>query len=518
MTFTPVVTRGNVSIPERLLKSKQGLFNYSQKRGDEFVKVEDCLVNDIALRKVTVDGVSVELEPHNELQMQVDYPNAVNTISELHDKLMPYQIDDVLSMLHKSNVLNRNPMGMGKTVETVVLMRALSITTALIVCPKSVMLQWKRSIEAWYPDVAYRVQIKPKEPKSGMICIYNYESISTNADLLSKLQKVKWQMHICDEAHRIKNPKSKRTVDMKAVKSERRVALTGTPITNRPNDLWSILHWLDHRYSGRSYWNFTYYFCNIERGLWGDKITGLTKDESRIETLQELLQRTSVWNPSTVAKNKTVVTVPLAMDTKQTKLFKDTKKLIFEELPETMTIANGAVLATRLQQITSWPKIFDDENHKYTTGAKFEWVEEFLEDNPEEKVVIFSRFATVVEAFAKELSVKCVAYTGQHSRIENDKAKDLFINNPEVRVILGTIGAMGEGVDGLQTVSRTAIFIDRDWGPSTMEQAEDRLNRYGQTQPVMCYYLECEKSFDKHIGKVNLNKAEDIRRALEDDS
>ena len=85
------------------------------------------------------------------------------------------------------------------------------------------------------------------------------------------------------------------------------------------------------------------------------------------------------------------------------------------------------------------------------------------------------------------------------------------------QVLIGTIGAMGQGYDGLQEVSHTLIFVDRDWSPEILKQAEDRLNRMGQKKMVNIYYLECQGSFDQHVGRINFNKADDIRRALNDE-
>ena len=85
-------------------------------------------------------------------------------------------------------------------------------------------------------------------------------------------------------------------------------------------------------------------------------------------------------------------------------------------------------------------------------------------------------------------------------------------------MLAGTIGAMGQGYDDLQRVCRLMIFIDRDWSPEIMNQAEDRLHRMGQDNPVNIYYLECQGSFDQHVGRINQNKANDIRSALNDES
>ena len=105
---------------------------------------------------------------------------------------------------------------------------------------------------------------------------------------------------------------------------------------------------------------------------------------------------------------------------------------------------------------------------------------------------------------------------GKNTPEENGKSKEAFVKG-RGRVLVGTIGAMGQGYDGLQEVSHTVVFIDRDWSPEICKQAEDRLHRMGQTKPVNVYYLECTGSFDQHVGRINLNKADDIREALRDE-
>lgn len=510
-----------IQVPERLLRSKLGLLNYRQTKGSSVVKVEDCLPNRLVLENLLTESCEIVDSSFGRYNSElVELMLGCDILDSLKGKLRDYQIYDIKDMASKGSVLNRNPMGSGKTVEAVALMRVLKVKSALIVAPKSVVYQWQKTIEEWYPEAADRVLVNTYKPRRDSILIYNYEKLSRNENLLEKVCGMgPYDIHICDEAHRLKNKNSKRTLAMKVVPSKRRVALTGTPWTNKPNDLWSLLNWLNPFYSGSSYWNFTYYFCNIKRDFWGEKVEGLTKDQSRVELLKKLILRVSVCQPVSVSAGKQTITVPLEMEKNQRTLYEQAKQLVLDELPSNMTIANGAVLTMRLQQVSSWPGMFDSKENKkkYGAGIKFEWIKDLVEDNPDKKFVVFTRFATVAKALTEYLSGKCVTYIGEMNSKERDAAKQIFIDDPEIRVIIGTIGAMGEGVDGLQYASSTCIFIDRDWNPSVMEQAEDRLNRFGQTNSVICYYLECEKSFDQHVGRVNLKKSEDIRLVLKEE-
>lgn len=470
------------------------------------VTIEDNLVNRILLNEDLGLGQPTERNA-----------DAIRRDSRLEE----YQIRDINKMISLKSCLNRNPMGLGKTVEAITTARLLRAHSVLIVVPKIVAGQWRDQIKVWWPERADDVFIygakdaKKRKVAPGSIVIINYEKL-VNESNLNKFRQFSWNVLIADEAHKIKNHRSKRTIALKSVPAVRKYALTGTPILNKPDDLWSILHFLDVRYSGNSYWNFVNYFCEVEEGFWGRKIVGLTKLPNKIDTLKTLLDAISVYNTLDVAQGKTVETVRLEMTSSQRKLYKDMKDLVLEELPENAQIANGAVMTIRVVQATSWPGLFLGPEEP---GPKFEWIAAMCEDNPDEKFVVFSRFEQTARAlgeFLKTRDIKSVQLTGRVKDVDKEVNKKQFIEG-DARVLIGTIGAMGQGTDGLQYASHTAIFIDRDWSPEIMKQCEDRLNRRGQKFKVNIYILECEKSFDQYVGKVNQHKADDIREALQRD-
>lgn len=472
---------------------------WRQEKGKHYVTVENNVVNNILLGR--------DVAPKEYAPLHVD-----------EGVLKEYQVRDVQKMVKVGNILNRNPMGLGKTVEAIMTMRELDIDSGLIVLPKIVGPQWRSQVVRWWPERAQDVVLYDNnnvKVQKGDIVIINYEKL-LNETTLNKLRMFQWDIVVADEAHRIKSPKSQRTLALKAIPSQLRVALTGTPILNKPDDLWSILHFLDWRYSGISYWNFVNYFCEVQEGFWGRKIVGLTKAPSRIAVLNTLLERVSVYNPLEVAQGKTREVVKLEMTPKQRKLYKDMKNLVLDELPENASIANGAVLTIRLIQATSWPGLFIEGEY----GPKFEWILNTCKDNPEEKFVIFTRFEKTASGLREYLiknGVRSVQLTGAVDDRQREINKNTFIKDTGCQLLIGTIAAMGQGTDGLQEVSHVCIFIDRDWSPEIMNQCEDRLNRFGQKYPVQSYVLECEKSFDQYVGKINQHKASDIREALGND-
>lgn len=466
-----------------------------QERGQPYVTVEDNLVNRIILGR---EEFLPQVKP-------LRYP----------EKLKEYQINDVQKMLAVGNVLNRNPMGLGKTIEAIAAMRELNAASVLVVLPKIVGPQWRDQFFTWWPERSQDVVLYKSDKtkiSEGNIVLINYEKL-LNETTLNRLRMFRWDVLCADEAHKIKNRTSRRSIALKAIPAGRRWALTGTPILNKPDDLWSILDFLDWQYAGISYWNFVNYFCEIKEDFWGRKPVGLTPIPARVDVLHNLLDRISVYNALNVAKGKTRNVVKLEMTPKQKKLYKNMRDLVLDELPENAQIANGAVLTIRLIQTTSWPGLFVPGE----IGPKFEWILCMCEDYPERKLVVFTRFEKTAHALGKYLTlnnISSVQLTGAIPDRLREGSRQDFIRNSSVQVLIGTIAAMGQGTDGLQEVCNYCVFIERDWSPEIMDQCEDRLNRYGQKYPVFSYVLECEHSFDQYVGKINQHKADDIREAL----
>lgn len=476
-------------------KVKPLLLGWRQRKKDAFIIAEDNLINRLVLGM----SVTAVIERH------------VSRIANT-DGLQPFQVKDIDKMMGLQHCLNANPMGLGKTVETVRYLAANNPKMALIVCPKIIRMQWKDQLERW-GNLKAEIYDGQQNVAPG-VWIINYDKLR-NEKTLMKFKEFQWEFLILDEAHKIKSRRAQQTQAVKNIPAAHRVALTGTPILRYVDDLWSILNFLDPQYACNSYHTFVDYFCEQQQTPWGPKIVGMTKNPNKIALLNALLDFISVRNAVKVGAGKTRETVRLPMTKKQRELYRKEKQLLLDELPENCTIANGAVLTIRLMQTTSWPGLFEPGEH----GPKFEWVLEMCKNNPTEKIVVFSVFertATALKLFLEDNGIRASTITGKQKAETNEKSRSTFIEGGS-QVLIGTIGAMGQGYDGLQEVSHTLIFVDRDWSPEILKQAEDRLNRMGQKKMVNIYYLECQGSFDQHVGRINFNKADDIRRALNDE-
>lgn len=470
------------------------LMGWRQRKGDPWLVVENNIVNRIVL------GLPIQLQKTHHPPQYIE-------------QLEPYQVADVDKALGLQHYLNANPMGLGKTPETVRYLKEKNARTALIVTPKIIRHQWQQQLKYWG---GFNAQIYENQKfiDEG-IWIINYDKLRNEKTRL-QFRRFQWEYLVLDEAHKIKSRDSQQTKAVKELPAAHRIALTGTPILRYVDDLWSILHFLDESYSGISYWAFRDYFCEMQHTPWGDKITGLTRNPAKVDILNQLMRHISIRNNAVeVARGKSRETVLLPMTKKQRELYRKEKDLLLDQLPDTLTIANGAVLTMRLMQTTSWPGLYIDNE----PGPKFEWILETCSNNPKEKFVVFSIFEKTISALVKYLNnngISAVSITGKNKAEENEINKRLFVDKG-VQVLAGTIGSMGQGYDELQHVCRMGIVIDRDWSPEIMEQAEERLHRKGQSNPVNIYYLECQASFDQHVGRVNCNKAADIREALKNE-
>lgn len=467
------------------------------------------------------DEAKIRVPDNYTNRLVLGIPLQANKINkELRNKegLYDYQITDVQMMINSTAFLNRNKPGWGKTIEAIVAARELGAHKILVIAPNPTLLQWYEQFVKWWPEVAGEVSVVQNSDTKiqSRVCIVNPEKV-VSAKFRNVFVNTVWDVLIVDEAHMLKNRKALRTKVIKSIPARYRWALTGTPILRNPDDLWSILDFLNPQYAGGSYWNFVRYYCKVEQTYFGEQIKGLTDNKEHVDRLHELLESISCYHAKRNTEfGKTSIPVPLSMDKAQTKLYNNIRKLVFAELPDSLSIANGAVLVTRLLQATSAPLMFDEK----IVGVKFDWILQFLEDNPTEKLVVYSRFEKAIALLHEYLSihgVESVMFTGKISSQSRNYNKNKFISNESIRALLGTIQAIGVGVDGLQKASHICVFLDKDFVPEMNNQCEDRLNRDGQTDEVLCYYLDCEKTWDKHVTKTNKMRMDDIKRLLKEE-
>jgi SNF2 family DNA or RNA helicase len=400
----------------------------------------------------------------------------------------------------KSNLFIAFEPGLGKTVTAIELGKDIMASPALInasavlvICPKRLRLQWISMIQEQDPItpitlIETGMVFKGRE-LSGWV-VSHYEAV---VDTQKYLRQRVWGLVIVDEAHHIKNRKALRTKAVRSIEAIRKVALSAVPMDRSPAELWSVLNWMFPN-TYRSYWNFIEKYCSMEAvppWLTGGKYAGASKivgTKNELQLVDELSPFFIRYTKQQVAPElppKTVTKVPVEMYPEQEALYNKiakAKDIVVDEI----IIPNILARITRLQQVTSDPSA---AGFGTMPSAKCDWVAEYLEDNPEIAVVIFTRFRATAKALAARFECEYI--------VGGTEEWPEFLDGRN-RVITGTIAAMGEGIDGLQRAD-VAIFVDQEWSTALMTNAMDRIHRLGIQAPKQIIHLYCPHTKDELV-------------------
>lgn len=422
------------------------------------------------------------------------------------DKLRNYQRVGANFLSTTGKCILADDMGTGKTLQAITACEELGAKRVLVVCPNSLKWNWHDEVGKWTNSKAVVVDgARAKREKviqefQGMYLIINYESMR----LHEELQKMHWDVLIVDEAHKIKNRKAQQTKAVKEVKADRVFLLTGTPMLNRPDELWSLLHRL-YPDKFRSYWRFVERYCTITDNGWGKEIGVGTPEQQ--EELKRLLAPVMLRR----TKKEVLAELPdkihqkflVELTGRQAKIYKSMERDAIATLSNGETIAAPVVIAqiTRLRQIAVSTQLLSDE---VAESAKFEALMELIQDNiAGHKIVVFSQFRRAIELFSKQLDeagIKWVAVTGAVKQEDRHQATKDFQEKDDVRVMLATIEAAAHGLTW--TAADIAVFLDRHWTPAINAQAEDRLHRIGQKNSVTIVNMVARGTVEEYIEKL----------------
>ncbi len=412
--------------------------------------------------------------------------------------LYPFQEEDVHALEEEPSALLGWEMGTGKTLAGIerdrrIRKAAVGAAPTLVVAPLSTLDSWEAHFEEYTPLVVSKIDPKNRAKflqKKAHIYLMHWDALR----LMPELRDVGFQHVLADEVHRAKNRKAKMTKALKRIKAPFKTGMSGTPATNRPQDLWSILNWL---YPGvyTSYWAFYNKYVDFEIGY--PHGYHIMKGVKNVESLQNRIR------PFYKERLKVDVLpdLPPKMYERIWVTLKPEQRRAYNEMREDMIAWVGehedeplvapVVIArlNRLMQFALGYMTWDEEQEKFIMSepsAKLDAVMEILSDNQDEQFVVFSQWKSPLYLLGKRLEAKEIThafFTGDQSADERTTNKAGFVSGSN-RLLLGTVGAGGVGVDGLQRASSTVIFLDRAWSPAENRQAEDRLHRVGQESAV----------------------------------
>lgn len=439
----------------------------------------------------------------------------------LPEDLYTYQKEDYKKQLNGSNWLNFSEMGVGKTPTTLAIIEEGGYKNPLILCPNSLRLEWQRQIEDWVgdgitavssPDCYFRLEpILYSYVRNQRYKIVNYETLR-NKTHLEMLNQIPFDIIVMDEIHKLRNPDTKQVKSIwefiKAHPEAKIVGLSGSPIMNYPNDLYvplSIVKPEDWKPDKKSYKYFLYQYCFWTQGRYGGYVYGTRNMSELKEKTKDFIIRHTKKEVLPFLPEKYYRRVELEMPPDQRKLYDkmETELKIYLDSGEPLWSANFLSLLTRLRQMNLDPSIVGVKSG----SAKTEFIKDTVDSIGDNKLVIFSCFERYIYWLSKIFSdIPHVTITGKIPSDDRSKRVYKFQNDESVKLCLGTIQTMGEGVT--LTAASTCILADRWWNAPQNSQAEDRLHRIGQKSGVEIIIPICVKSIDYILDEVLQKKKE----------
>lgn len=413
----------------------------------------------------------------------------------LKTKLFPYQEQGILFAARAGRCLIADEMGLGKTIQAIgtaeLLRNQCGISSVLIICPTSLKYQWEAEIKKFTDSTVHVIEghhLKRREQYKGNE-FYKIVSYNSAANDLKVLKHLHADMVILDEAQRIKNWKTQIAIAVKRIESDYLTVLTGTPLENKLEELYSIVQYIDPFCLG-PYYKFLhdYQITDPETG----KVIGF-KDLNHIGQLlsDSLIRRRKkdvlLQLPERMDK---VLTVPVTKEQmamhddfqysvnllvmkwrRQGFLSENDRKRLLLNLGQMRMVADSTYI---LDQSTRFDTKVDELMN----------ILRELIDNGNEKAVVFSQWERMTRLVARELDKAGIPYKSLHGGIPSEKRKDLimsFNDDPSIRVFLST----DAGSTGLNLQSASLIVnLDIPWNPAVLEQRIARIHRMGQQKNV----------------------------------
>jgi SNF2 family DNA or RNA helicase len=384
------------------------------------------------------------------------------------------------------NAMLADQMGTGKTCQALAYLALHpDFRPAVVVCPASLKLNWEREAEMWLEtgDVVEVIKNGKPYPLTGDIGI-----IIINYDILKKwlpeLKRIKPRVLIYDESHYIKAPKSQRSkaAAQLAKSVPHKILLTGTPVINRPSELWSQLCIIDpKRYNNKTFFSWHKRYTAAHQLHFGKKtvwdFSGASNLKELAESLKDIMIRRTKDEvlPELPAKRRQTLLVSIDNRMEYNHAEKDFLSWIKEqkghEAAERASSVEQLSMVEALRQIAIQGKM----------KQAIEWVYDFLETG------------TLMAEFSKV----AVRLDGGMCAEEKQLSVDRFQGDDDIRLFIGNIQAAGVGIT--LTEASNVLFVELGWTPSLHEQAEDRTHRIGQKNAVNIYYMIAENTIDEKI-------------------
>ena len=417
-------------------------------------------------------------------------------------------------------------MGLGKTIQSIALMAYLKQFKKkngffLVIVPKSTMPNWSRECKKWIPTLDCLILNPVKEEREETLKLINdkkFEVVITSYEgvniCINKLKKIKWELLIIDEAHRIKNENALLSKNVRLLQSKFRLLVTGTPLQNNLHELWALLNFLmPNLFSSSSEFDDLFGVGNNKED--GEENKEKMEEEAEERNAEIVQQLHQILKPFLLRRTKSEVerTLPpkkeihikVGLTELQKRLYK--KLLTSSLLQESKTVYKNIIM--QLRKVCNHPYLFDGveeahppENHLVIYSSKMRILDKLCAKLfGKSQILIFSqmtRMLDILEDYCNERGYKYCRIDGETS-LEDREIMITEFTKPESDKFIFLLSTRAGGL-GLNLMSSdTVILYDSDWNPQVDLQAMDRVHRIGQTKPVLIYRLLCENTIEEKI-------------------
>ena len=436
-------------------------------------------------------------------------------IAGVRATLRPYQLLGVAWLRALSSAgggVLADEMGRGKTLQAISLLAVRAAEGPhLVVCPTSVIENWRRELARFAPDLGVTVhhganRSLPTDLGVGSVILTSYSVLRSDVDALAAAD---WNVVVFDEAQQIKNPNSLGARAGARLPARLKVAMTGTPVENRLEELWSLLHVTNPGVLGTRARFRQRFATPIESGR-------STSAAARLSAVigPYVLRRTKA-EVATDLPPKQYSTIVCTLTDEQTRLYRDAVEAAFSSGLGSGIARRGNVLAllTTLKQVCNHPAQLERDGDGLSgRSGKFDRATEMLAEIVEDgdRALVFTQYRTMGELLSSHLTAQLGVDTvpflhGGLSVARRAELVETFQSAPDASpVLILSLRAAGFGLN--LTRASHVVHYDRWWNPAVEDQATDRVHRIGQRRTVNVHTLVTAGTIEDHIAAMHESK------------
>ena len=481
-------------------------------------------VNDLLsrIRKLMARGVDVLVYPDAEeyINRRLFLDRISATVAEIRKnpgkhplrkqllkaELLPYQLDGIAFAVGAGRAILADDMGLGKTIQGIgvaeLFSREADIKRVLVICPTSLKTQWLNEINRFCERdcqvVLGRAEVRAEQyDNSCFYTICNYEQVLRD---ITTIERVGWDLIILDEGQRIKNWEAKTSRVVKGLRSPFALVLSGTPLENRLDDLYSVAQFVDDNRLGPAFRFFNRHRIVDERG----KVLGYRELDKLREQLKPILLRRTRASVMRDLPPRTTEIVRMQPTQEQLDIHAGHMRIVSSIVRKPylteMDILRLQKALLMCRMVANSTFLADKQEPAYS--SKLTALEELIANLFEEddrKAVLFSEWTTMlglIEPILEKYNIGYVRLDGSVPQKKRQRIVNAFQDDPECRMFITT----NAGSTGLNLQSaNTVINVDLPWNPAVLEQRIARAHRMGQKNPVQVYVLVTEGTIEEGL-------------------